>query len=95
VLSDGEFGDVVVTVGHPWGDVEVPLEEWVERGPGSRPYVGLSAARRISTGQPVGLSQIPQMYHNSPQSRELQRQGLLPCPWGPPPKPEPDGAPEE
>jgi mycothiol synthase len=89
VLAPGEYADIVVTVAHPAGDVDAPLEEWIRTGPGPRPYVGIVAARRRSTGARVALSEIPQEYHNSPQARGLQRLGLLPCPWGPPPEREP------
>lgn len=50
--------DILVTVGHPFGDVEVPLAEWVRRGPGPRPRVRIVAARRKSTGEAVPLDQI-------------------------------------
>jgi hypothetical protein len=89
MLSPEEYPDIVVTVAHPWGDIEAPLETWIRTGPGPRPYVGITAARRLSTGAGVPLTEIPQEYHNSPQARRLQRQGRLPCPWGPPPKTEP------
>ena len=86
MLSADEYPDVLVTVGHPFGDIEVPLEEWIRVGPGPRPLVSIVAARRRSTGAAVPLSEIPQEYHNSPEARSLQRQGLLPCPWGPAPE---------
>ncbi|KJE24240.1 RHS repeat-associated core domain [Frankia torreyi] len=89
MLSPKEYPDVLVTVAHPWGNLEVPLEAWIQTGPGPRPYVGIVAARRSSTGCEVPLAEIPHEYHNSPETRSLQRQGLLPCPWGPPPKSEP------
>ena len=89
MLSPGEYPDILVTVAHPWGNVEVPLETWIRTGPGPRPYVGIVAARRSSTGREVPLAAIPLEYHNSPESRSLQRQGVLPCPWGPPPTSEP------
>lgn len=85
MLTPDEYSDVMVTVAHPWGDIEAPLVEWIETGPGPRRYVGITKARRISTGDPVPLSEIPQEYHNSRESRDLQRRGLLPLPWGPPP----------
>jgi hypothetical protein len=47
--------DILVTVAHPHGDVEVPLAEWHRIGPGPRPLVRLTSARRRSTGQPVPL----------------------------------------
>jgi len=89
MLPPEEYPDVLVTVAHPWGNVEVPLETWIQTGPGPRPYVGIVAARRSSTGREVPLTEIPVEYHNSPETRSLQRQGLLPCPWGPPPTSEP------
>jgi hypothetical protein len=89
VLSPEDYADVVVTIAHPWGDVEAPLTEWIRTGPGPRPYVEIVAARRISSGERLPLAEVPQEYHNSPQSRGLQRQGLLPTPWGPPPDREP------
>jgi hypothetical protein len=42
-------------------------------------------ARRKSTGEPVDMAEIPLEYHNSEESRRLQRLGELPAPWGPPP----------
>jgi hypothetical protein len=89
MLSPEEYPDIVVTVAHRWGDVVVPLETWIRTGPGPLPYVRIVAARRLSTGADIPLIEIPQEYHNSPEARSLQRQGLLPCPWGPPPKTEP------
>jgi hypothetical protein len=86
MLSPGEYPDIAVTVAHPWGDLDVPLETWIQTGPGPRPYVGIVAARRLSTGEDVPLAEVPQQYHNSAEARRLQRQGLLPCPWGPPPE---------
>ena len=85
VLRPDEYADVEVTIDHPWGAIVAPLELWIARGPGPRPYVSIVAARRISTGDEIPLKQIPLEFHNSSKSRRLQRQGLLPCPWGPPP----------
>jgi len=89
MLSPEEYPDVLVTAAHPWGNMEVSLDAWVQNGPGPRPYVGIVAARRSSTGREVPLAEIPFEYHNSPETRSLQRQGLLPCPWGPPSQSEP------
>jgi hypothetical protein len=85
VLSPTEYAEILVVVAHPWGDIEVPLRTWVEKGPGPRRFVGITAAKRRSTGEDVPLSEVPMEYHNSPESRRLQREGRLPCPWGPPP----------
>lgn len=85
MLAPGDYYDIAVTVAHPWGDIEAPLVEWIATGPGPRPYTGIISAHRISTGEQVPMSEIPQEYHNSPESRDMQRRGLLPSPWGPPP----------
>jgi hypothetical protein len=89
MLRPDEYEDVVVTVAHPSGDVETPLPRWIETGPGPRPYTRILQARRLSTGEALALTEIPLEYHNSPESRSLQRQGRLPTPWGAPPEREP------
>jgi hypothetical protein len=89
VLDPAAYDDVIVTLAHPWGDIEAPLRTWIEVGPGSRPLVSISKARRRN-GSPVPLDEIPLQYRNTAESRRLQRLGLLPAPWGPPPEePEP------
>jgi hypothetical protein len=89
VLDPSEYDDVLVLVMHPWGDFDVPLTAWIGSGPGPRPFVRIHSARRASTGEPVALSEIPMQFHNCRRGRELQRRGLLPMPWGPPPAHEP------
>ena len=44
--------------GTPFGDLEVPLTEWLRVGPGPRPLVRITRARRRN-GEPVALSEIP------------------------------------
>ena len=88
MLSPEEYSDVQVTVAHPFGDVIVPFETWIRIGPGKRPFVRIKDPKRISTGEGINMEEIPLHYHNSVESRMLQRQGLLPCPWGPPPSEE-------
>jgi hypothetical protein len=78
VLTPADYDDVIVTVAHPYSDVEATLRRWIETGPGPRPFVTITAARR-SNGDPVPLEAIPLQYHNSPESRRLQRlAGSLP-----------------
>jgi hypothetical protein len=84
MLMAAEYDDVIVTVAHPWGNIEAPLQTWIEIGPGPRPFVTISKARRRD-GSPVPLEDIPLQYRNTAESRRLQRLGLLPAPWGPPP----------
>ena len=88
MLTPADYDDVIVTVAHPFGDVDTTLRQWIETGPGPRPFVSIVAARR-RTGDPIPLEDIPLQYRNSPESRRLQRLGLLPAPWGPPPDEEP------
>jgi hypothetical protein len=88
MVTPDEYDDVIVTVAHPYADIETTLRYWIETGPGPRPFVTITAARR-SNGDPVPLEAIPLEYHNSQESRRLQRLGLLPAPWGPPPTDEP------
>jgi hypothetical protein len=88
MLDRAGYDDVLVTVAHPWGDIEVPLPTWIATGPGPRPLMTIGKARRRD-GSPVPLEEIPLEYRNTAESRRLQRLGLLPAPWGPPP-PEPE-----
>jgi len=88
VLTPADYDDVIVAVAHPVGDVETTLRQWIETGPGPRPFVTIVAAR-WRTGDPITLEAIPLQYRNSPESRRLQRLGVLPAPWGPPPDEEP------
>jgi hypothetical protein len=83
MLDPVDYDDVIVTVAHPFGDIETPLPHWIQIGPGPRPLVTISRARRRD-GSPVPLEEIPLQYRNTAESRRLQRLGLLPAPWGPP-----------
>jgi hypothetical protein len=89
VIDPSEHDDVIVTVAHPFGDIETTLAEWIRRGPGLRPLLQIVAAKRESTGEPIAMDQIPLEYHNSRESRRLQRLGVRPTPWGPPPRERP------
>jgi hypothetical protein len=84
MIPEDQYDDIVVTVAHPWGDVDFALSNWVVRPP-ARPLTSIVAARRQSTGDPVDLAEIPLEYHNTWKSRRLQRLGQLPTPWGTPP----------
>ena len=80
-----DLDDSMVTVAHPWGDIKVPLDEWIRKGPGPRPFVTIVAARRRSDEAPVDLHEIALEYRNTFASRHLQRLGRLKAPWGRPP----------
>jgi len=58
--------DILVVVDHPHGEVEVTLTEWIENGPGPRPFVQLRSARRRSTGEPVPLESIDDPWRRDP-----------------------------
>jgi hypothetical protein len=88
MLTPSDYDDVIVTVAHPFGDVETTLSNWIRVGPGPRRLVEITAARRAN-GDVIPLESIPLEFHNSPRSRDLQRRGLLPAPWGPPPEEKP------
>jgi hypothetical protein len=76
-----DLDDVLVTIAHNFGDLEVPLRRWIETGPGPRKYLQLIAARSASTGEPLPLEVVPMQYINSPRARWLVKQGKLPAPW--------------
>lgn len=84
--------DVLVTIGHPMGDIEVSLAVWIATGPGPRPFVRPIRARSRSTGQPLPLSVIPLRYRNDEQSRQAINNGRLANPW-PDSNPSPDSNP--
>lgn len=73
--------DVILTISHPFGDVEVELDEWIRIGPGSRDLVTPISARSKSTGRELPLSVIPLRYRNSSLSRLLISLRLLENPW--------------
>lgn len=73
--------DIIVVVGHPFGQVEISLAEWMGTGPGHRPLVRPIAARRRSTGEQLPLSIIPVRYRNDDESRRLIARGELEPPW--------------
>ena len=73
--------DLILTVQHPFGDLEVSLADWIARGPGPRPLVRPVAVRSRSTGEPLPLTTIPLRYRNDEESRRLIAEGVLESPW--------------
>jgi hypothetical protein len=76
-----DLDDVLVVIAHPFGDVEVPLTDWIVTGPGPRRLVRPVRARSRSTGQRLPLSVIPLRYRNNGQSRRAIADGVLKDPW--------------
>lgn len=73
--------DIVVIIDHPHGRLEIPLQEWIEQGPGPRDLLRPIAARSAETGEPLPLTVIPRRYRNSFLTRSLVRMKLLKKPW--------------
>jgi hypothetical protein len=73
---------VNVVIAHPFGDIEIPLEEWMTTGPGPRLLVRPIAAKDRKTGERLPLDVIPLEYRNDEQSIELIVRGDLTDPWG-------------
>jgi hypothetical protein len=76
-----DLDDILVTIAHNFGDLEVPLRSWIEKGPGPRKHLQLIAARSASTGKPLPLEVVPMQYINSAEARSLVAEGKLPAPW--------------
>jgi hypothetical protein len=83
LVDDGstDLDDVLVTIEHPFGDVEVPLSAWMEAGPGPRSLVRPVRARSRSTGRRLPLSVIPLRFRNDGESRRAIRDGRIENPW--------------
>ena len=73
--------DVLVTLDHPFGELEVTLARWMAVGPGPRPLVRPIAARSRSTGQELPMSVVPLAYRNDANARALFAAGKLKWPW--------------
>jgi hypothetical protein len=77
-----EYSDILVVIEHPYATAEVPLDDWMETGPGYRPLLRPVGARDRRTGKPLPLSVIPLRYRNNFLSRLLIALGLMKNPWG-------------
>lgn len=73
--------DVLVVIGHPFGDVEMPLRQWMARGPGPRHGIRPQSARSRSTSESLPLTVIPLAYRNNRESRALVAAGRITPPW--------------
>ncbi len=87
--------DMLVTVAHPWGDIEVTLAAWMARGPGPRLFVRAIHPRVKATNQPLPHDVIPLASQHTPESRRLIKSGVLPNPWAAQPWPFPSEEQEE
>ncbi|NMO56173.1 hypothetical protein HH310_33970 [Actinoplanes sp. TBRC 11911] len=73
--------DVLVVIAHPFGDVDVPLADWIANGPGPRPLLRPVRAYSRSTGRSLPLSVIPLRYRNDGESRRAIADGRVAEPW--------------
>jgi len=71
--------EVIVVLPHPFGDVEVPLEAWMEKGPGERKFLSPKAVKCRGVCFPAWI--IPLRYQNNLFSRALIKVGILKDPW--------------
>lgn len=79
--SEADPQDLVLTIQHPFGDLDVTLAEWIAKGPGPRPMVRPVAVRSRATGESLPLTAIPLRYRNDEESRRLIAEGVLESPW--------------
>ena len=80
-MIEKEASQISVVIGHPGGNIQVSLEEWIRIGPGPRPLVRPIKAILDETGEELSLSVIPLKYRNNSWSRLLIRLGILSNPW--------------
>jgi hypothetical protein len=73
--------DVLLTLDHPFGRLEVTLARWMAVGPGPRPFVRPIAARSRSTGEQLPMTVVPLAYRNDAAARALIVAGKLRWPW--------------
>jgi hypothetical protein len=76
-----EHSRIVVLISHPFGNIEVPLEEWIATGPGPRLFVHPIAAKDKTTSQSLPLDVIPLQYRNNEESINLIVEGKLINRW--------------
>lgn len=73
--APANMDDINVVIPITWGEpIEMPLSEWMKRGPTKRlPLMSPMAAKLKSTGTPLPISVIPLAYRNTMWSRLLVR----------------------
>ena len=73
--------DIIVTIEHPHGIMEIPLSVWIANGPGQRKFLQPKSAKDTKTGKQLSLNIIPFRYRNTPLTRLLISLGLMRNPW--------------
>jgi len=72
--------NIEVFISHPFGDVYISLDDWMEQGP-LRKYLRPLKARCKNTGKRLPLSVVPFRYRNNLWSRLAIRFGWIENPW--------------
>lgn len=80
-MKNSQFTDFIVTLDHPYGVVEIKLNEWMILGPGPRFLLKPRSLKSIETKKRVSLNKIPLKYRNTFLSRLLIKLHLIPNPW--------------
>jgi len=83
MTKQADHEQIIVTIAHPSGDIDAPLDTWKEEGPGPRRFVRPVASKTVD-GRPLPLRAIPLQYRNTWLSRTLIRLGILENPWSHP-----------
>jgi hypothetical protein len=82
--SDIDPANILVTVAHPFGAIEMSLDEWIRVGPGPRPLLTPISARSRMTGNPLPIDVVPIQYRNNSESFRRIADGEFDDPWGRP-----------
>ena len=80
-MPNSQYADLVVTLDHPHGIVEIKLNEWMILGPGSGLLLKPKSLKSTASKKKVSLKTIPLKYRNSFISRLLIKLHLIPNPW--------------
>ena len=54
-LVPEDFDDVLVTVAHPWAEIETTLRQWIQTGPAPRPVLSGPGVARVLPGLRIFL----------------------------------------
>ena len=76
-----DLSQIIVTIAHPFGNIEITLEEWIIQGPGPRLLARPVSAKNKAAGESLPLDVIPIQYRNDKQSIEMIVNGQVPDPW--------------
>ena len=54
-----QFADVIIVLEHNWGTIEIPLEHWIDKGPGERDLLSPFGAYNKWTGERLPFVSYP------------------------------------